>query len=172
MKAPIICKQARYTLVSSTLANEKKDVLKTGDAPVLENSSMAFSFELSPKDSKILIESFNTGTADVSIVFDFTFEGLSDSYEAKLEVNWTKMQQTSQRKIDPDEAPPGFIAVFKSDVVNADLGNICRACDWRIDCNGFEYRCMPYTVVSSRTGRELKRLDSCSVVFKRRSSDA
>ena len=79
------------------------------------------------------------------------------------------MQQTSYRKLDPDEAPPGFIAVLKSDVVTAGLGNVCRACDWRSDFNGFENRCMPYTVVSSRDGRELKRLDGCSVVFKRRS---
>lgn len=79
------------------------------------------------------------------------------------------MQHTSHRKLDPDEAPPGFAAVLKSDVVTAGLGNICRACDLRSDCNGFEHRCMPYTVVSSRDGRELKRLDGCSVVFKRRS---
>ena len=81
-----------------------------------------------------------------------------------------KMQEIDHRKLDPDEAPPGFIAVLKSDVVTAGLGNICRACDWRSDCNGFEHRCMPYTVVSNRDGRELKRLDGCSVVFKRRSN--
>jgi hypothetical protein len=78
------------------------------------------------------------------------------------------MQQTNHEILDPDEAPAGFVAVLKSDVVTADLGNICRACDWRSECNGFEHRCMPYTVVSSRNGRELKRLDGCSVVFKRR----
>ena len=83
-----------------------------------------------------------------------------------------KMREISHGKLDPEEAPPGFIAVLKSDVVTHGLGNICRACDWRSDCNGFEHRCMPYTVVSSRDGRELKRLDGCSVVFKRRSSDA
>ena len=82
------------------------------------------------------------------------------------------MQQSNQEILDPDEAPAGFVAVLKSDVVTAGLGNICRACDWRSDCNGFENRCMPYTVVSSRDGRDLKRLDGCSVVFKRRSSDA
>jgi hypothetical protein len=80
-----------------------------------------------------------------------------------------KMQEINHGKLDPDEAPPGFIAVLKSDVVTAGLGNICRACDWRSDCNGVEHRCMPFTVVSSRDGRELKRLDGCSVVFKRRS---
>jgi hypothetical protein len=78
------------------------------------------------------------------------------------------MQQSNHGILDPDEAPAGIVAVLKSDVVTADLGNICRACDWRSDCNGFAHRCMSYTVVSSN-GRELKRLDGCSVVFKRRS---
>ena len=80
------------------------------------------------------------------------------------------MQQKTPAVLDPNEAPEGFNAVLKSDVATDSLGNICRACDWRSDCNGFEHRCMPYTVISSKDGRELKRHDRCSVVFKRRSS--
>jgi len=80
------------------------------------------------------------------------------------------MQPSNHARLDPNEAPAGFVAVLKSDVATPDLGNICRACDWRSECNGFEHRCMPYTVVSSRDGRELKRLDACSVVFKRRAN--
>ena len=80
------------------------------------------------------------------------------------------MQQQAPASLDPKEAPEGFIAVLKSDVASDSLGNICRACDWRSACNGLEHRCMPYTVISSRDGRELKRQDGCSVVFKRRSS--
>ena len=95
LKAPIIFKKARYMLVSSILNDEKYKVLSTGDAPVLENSTMAFSFELNPKDSKILLESFKTGTSDVSIVFDFTFDGFTDSYQANLEVNWAKIHKIS-----------------------------------------------------------------------------
>lgn len=95
LKGPMIFKKASYTLISSILSNEQYEVLSTGDAPVLENSTMAFSFELNPKDSKILLESFKTGTSDVSIVFDFTFEGFCDSYQAQLEVNWAKTHQMS-----------------------------------------------------------------------------
>ncbi len=80
------------------------------------------------------------------------------------------MQEHAPAVLDPNEAPEGFVAVLKSDVVTDRLGNICRACDWRSECNGFEYRCMPYTVICSKDGRELKRQDGCSVVFKRRSS--
>ena len=80
------------------------------------------------------------------------------------------MQQQTHAVLDPNEAPEGFIAVLKSDVASNSLGNICRACDWRSACNGSEHRCMSYTVISCKDGRELKRQDGCSVVFKRRSS--
>jgi hypothetical protein len=80
------------------------------------------------------------------------------------------MQQQAPAVLDPNEAPEGFIPVLKSDVATDSLGNICRACDWRSACNGFEHRCMPYTVISSRDGRELKRQDGCSVVFKSRAT--
>lgn len=80
------------------------------------------------------------------------------------------MQHQTPAVLDPNEAPEGFMAVLKSDVATDSLGNICRACDWRSACNDSEHRCMPYTVFSSKDGRELKRHDGCSVVFKRRSS--
>jgi len=67
-----------------------------------------------------------------------------------------------QTAIDPKEAPPGYYAVLKSDVATDELGNICRACDWRQNCDGFKYRCMPYELENG-----LKREDGCSVVFKR-----
>lgn len=76
--------------------------------------------------------------------------------------------------LDPSEAPAGYVAVLKSDVATLTLGNICRACDWRPECQkpGTDFtvshhRCMSYTVTSSRDGRDLKRQDGCSVVFKR-----
>lgn len=80
------------------------------------------------------------------------------------------MQQQPLAVLDPNEAPEGFFAVLKSDVATDSLGNICRACDWRSACNGLQHRCMSYTVISRTDGRELKRLDGCSVVFKRRAT--
>jgi hypothetical protein len=76
--------------------------------------------------------------------------------------------------LDPTEAPVGYYAVLKSTVATQSLGNICRACDWRPQCQRPEtdftrhnHRCMGYTVISAIDGRELKRNDECSVVFKR-----
>jgi len=72
------------------------------------------------------------------------------------------MQQNLKKNLDPTEAPPGYTAVLKSDVATPELGNICRACDWRKDCNGLKHRCMPHELENG-----LKRNDGCSVVFKR-----
>lgn len=69
--------------------------------------------------------------------------------------------------INKNEAPPGYYAVLKSDVISPSLGNICRACDWRPDCSGEKYRCMPYEI-ETPDGRTLRRGDGCSVVFKRK----
>lgn len=76
--------------------------------------------------------------------------------------------------LDPNEAPAGYVAVLKSQVATPTLGNICRACDWRQECQKPEtdftvshHRCMSYTVTSRLDGSELKRQDGCCVVFKR-----
>lgn len=69
--------------------------------------------------------------------------------------------------LNTNDAPPGYYAVLKRDVVTPELGNICRACDWRADCSGQKYRCMPYEIETT-DGRTLKREDECSVVFKRK----
>ena len=68
--------------------------------------------------------------------------------------------------VNKNEAPPGFYAVLKSDVAINQLGNICRACDWRTYCTGDKHRCMSYEV-EAPDGRTFKREDGCSVVFKR-----
>lgn len=76
--------------------------------------------------------------------------------------------------LDVSEAPVGFYAALKSSVATKALGNICRACDWRGECQKpstdfakHNHRCMSYTVISTKTGLEIKRNDGCSVVFKR-----
>lgn len=77
-------------------------------------------------------------------------------------------------KHDPSEAPLGYYAVPKEIAKPKDGGNICRACDWRPECQKREtdftahnHRCMGYPIVSFGDGREISRRDGCSVVFKR-----
>lgn len=74
--------------------------------------------------------------------------------------------------IDPKEAPDGYYAVPKER--QTDGGNICRGCDWRTECQKpdtdftmHNRRCMSYPIASAIDGREIKRNDECSVMFKR-----
>lgn len=103
LRGPVVFEKARYTLVSSVVKGEESTssggstgyrALSTGEAPVLEGSRMAFSFPLSPKDSKLLLESFKMATPDVSLMFELTFSGLTDNYDAEMTVDWSEVQQS------------------------------------------------------------------------------
>ncbi|MCI4670721.1 MAG: hypothetical protein MRZ79_21480 [Bacteroidia bacterium] len=100
VRGPVIFEKGRYTLVSSIIKNKQKEmeVLATGEAPVLEGSKIALSFELTPQKSKLLLESLKMKTSDLSIVFDMAFSGLTDSYKAMLEVDWSEIQQSQAFK--------------------------------------------------------------------------
>lgn len=77
--------------------------------------------------------------------------------------------QMKRKILDETDAPPGYYAVLKSDVqhpYNNSNENICRKCNWKNDCNGFKYRCMPHEIITRR-GSVLCRKYGCSVVFKR-----
>ena len=97
IKGPIIFKEGRYALISSIInpdnGQSEKKLLAMGAAPVLQGSKIALSFELDPQRSKLLLESFKTNTPDVSIVFDLTFSGLLDAYNAKMTVDWAEVQK-------------------------------------------------------------------------------
>lgn len=71
--------------------------------------------------------------------------------------------------LDPSDAPPGYIAVLKTDACPKDSNeNCCRFCDWRPECQKGSHtaRCMPYPVVLT-DGSLWVRKDGCSVVFKK-----
>ena len=81
-------------------------------------------------------------------------------------------------QLNEQEAPSGFYAVLKSSLPR-DMGNLCRFCDWRKECQKTEtdfensnHRCMDFPVISAKTGLEIARDDGCSVVFKRVSNVA
>lgn len=75
--------------------------------------------------------------------------------------------------MDSMEAPNGYTAVLKSNIKNNGK-NLCSFCDWRSECQKDEtdfsipnHRCMPYSVISLKTGTEINRKDGCSVLFKK-----
>jgi hypothetical protein len=96
IKGPVLFSKGDYTVVSSILGQdgrEEKKLIGIGQAPVFENSKVAFSFLLEPLEAQLLMESFKMSTPDISIVFELTFSGLLQAYEAEVEVNWSEVQK-------------------------------------------------------------------------------
>ena len=97
LRGPIVFKEGQYALVSSILTREGKTerrVMASGRAPVLEGNRLAFSFDLEPEQATLLLESFRMATPDVSIVFDMTFSGLTEAYQARLAVDWAEVRKS------------------------------------------------------------------------------
>ncbi|UCC84270.1 MAG: hypothetical protein JSW46_04900 [Gemmatimonadota bacterium] len=95
LRGPIVFDEGRYTLVSSVL-NPDRSVVASGRAPVLEGNQLAFSFYLDPVRASLLSGSLTTATPDVSVVFDMTFSGLRDAYDAELVIDWSEVHKTVQ----------------------------------------------------------------------------
>ncbi len=100
LRGPIIFKEGRYALISSIInpdnGTQEKKLLTVGAAPVLEGSRIALSFELDPVRATLLLNSLKMNTPDVSIVFDMTFSGILDAYNAKLVVDWTEVNKSQK----------------------------------------------------------------------------
>ena len=76
-------------------------------------------------------------------------------------------------QFNPSDAPPGFYAVPKASAYQ-EQGNLCRQCDWRLECQRSsdeddrlceKYFCGGYEVIN-RDGQTIGRLDKTSVLFK------
>ncbi len=100
LRGAVVFSKARYTLVSSILnadSGEKETkIIASGEAPILENSKMAFSFSVDPLKSKLLLESLKMATPDVSLVFELEFSGLTDSYQATVDIDWSEVNTSHQ----------------------------------------------------------------------------
>jgi len=98
IRGPIVFESGRYALVSSILnpadGSQERNLLAMGEAPVLEGSRIALSFEMDPQASTLLLESFKMATPDISLVFDMSFAGLTDAYEAELEIDWSEVKKS------------------------------------------------------------------------------
>jgi hypothetical protein len=98
LRGPIVFADGRYALVSSVLvkpdAPPERRLLATGRAPVLEGNRLAFSFDLSPEQATLLRQSMQMRTPDVSIVFDMTFTGLNEAYDADMTIDWSEVRKS------------------------------------------------------------------------------
>ncbi len=101
LTGPVIFSRGTYAVISSLLKNPDKPdsdavvkhILDTGAAPVLEGDRVALSFDLDKTQASLLMQSFKMRVPDVSISFDMEFSGLSDPYDATIEVNWSEVQK-------------------------------------------------------------------------------
>jgi len=98
VRGQMLLDSARYTVVSSLLGSAgdppDRKLLTTGEAPVLENNRLPLTFALKPREATLMMESFAMNTRDLSIVFDMTFQGLTDNYDATLTVDWAEVHKT------------------------------------------------------------------------------
>ena len=97
IRGPLVMDRGRYSLISSLISGDslvrKNQVLSVGNAPVFENNRIALSFGLTPHTSKILTQNFKMTTPDISLMFDMEFSGLTEDYDAELEVNWSEVKK-------------------------------------------------------------------------------
>lgn len=98
LRGPIVFDSGKYALVSSIINPDngvaQRHLLATGAAPVLEGNRLALSFDLTPQQATLLLQSFHMATPDVSLVFDMAFSGLTDAYEAELTIDWSEVRKT------------------------------------------------------------------------------
>lgn len=98
LRGPMIFTDGRFTLVSSVLqpgANRAEThAIAAGRAPVLEGNRLALSFDLDPSRASLLLKSFAMATPDVSLMFDMTFSGLTEAYNADMTVHWSEVRKS------------------------------------------------------------------------------
>ncbi|HEX5112256.1 MAG TPA: hypothetical protein VFV79_05385, partial [Saprospiraceae bacterium] len=93
---PVIYKGGTFSLVSS-FAEEgsefTKKVIGVGRAPVFVGNKAACSIRLTKLGAKILWESCQTPTPDMSFSFIMDFTGYRSPMQAEIEVNWDKVYE-------------------------------------------------------------------------------
>lgn len=98
---PIIFEEGSFALISSLVGSRdttKTRVLNVSRVPVMEGSKMAYSFNMEPRESKILMESFKMTTSDVSLSYELAFSGVVQTFNAILDVDWEQVYDYTSTK--------------------------------------------------------------------------
>ena len=96
LRSPIVFDSGRYTVISSVLSGETEQsvALVNGLAPVLAGNQLALSFRLNAEDASILLGTMKSDTPDLSVAFELDFAGLTEAYNARMRVDWSKTQES------------------------------------------------------------------------------
>jgi len=103
----VVFASGRYAIISSVANVEApteeagsegtvRKMIAVGNAPVLEGNKIAVSFDLDKRDAQILYNSFQMANPDVSVMFEMQFEGVTDAYDATVDVDWSEVQKDQQ----------------------------------------------------------------------------
>ncbi len=93
---PVPFKSGTFALISAfaEAGSEFTDqVLGVGNAPVLENEKAAVSLSLTEQGAKVLWESFNTATPDISFSFNMEIDGYRAPKRALIEANFDRIYE-------------------------------------------------------------------------------
>lgn len=93
---PVPFQSGTFALISAfaeTGSEFTDHVLGVGNSPVLENESAAVSLSLTEQGAKVLWESFNTSTPDISFSFNMEIEGYRAPKRALIEANFDRIYQ-------------------------------------------------------------------------------
>ncbi|HYQ88677.1 MAG TPA: hypothetical protein VEU09_03510, partial [Candidatus Binatia bacterium] len=93
---PVVFKSGKFGLVSSfkdTNGNLTKQVVGLGNAPILDGEKAAVSMQLTKLGAKILWESFNTPTPDISFSFEMEMTGYRSPHRALIEANFDQIYE-------------------------------------------------------------------------------
>ena len=96
LQGPVVYKSGKFGLVSSfkdTNGNMTKQVVGLGNAPLLDGDKAAVSIQLTKVGAKILWESFQTPTPDISFTFEMDMSGYRSPHRALIEANFDQIYE-------------------------------------------------------------------------------
>ncbi|HYJ33037.1 MAG TPA: hypothetical protein VE326_07420, partial [Candidatus Binatia bacterium] len=96
LMGPVVYKAGKFGLVSSfkdTNGNLTKQVVGLGNAPLLDGEKAAVSMQLTKLGAKILWESFQTPTPDISFTFEMDVTGFRSPHRALIEANFDQIYE-------------------------------------------------------------------------------
>ncbi len=93
---PLVFKSGKFGLVSSfkdTNGNLTKQVVGLGNAPILDGEKAAISMQLTKLGAKVLWQSFQTPTPDITFQFEMQATGYRSPHRAVLEANFDQIYE-------------------------------------------------------------------------------
>ncbi len=93
----ILFDEGRYSVVTSivdeTEQGERPALLAQRTAPLMEGNRLPITARLTAEQATMLLGSLQTATPDLSVVFEMTFSGLSQAFDAVMIVDWEKTRE-------------------------------------------------------------------------------